>query len=274
MTSDKNIPMRLILILGITTFTSLGAIPQVAAQTDDHLIQLLNTKICRQCKLTDLDLMHSDLRDADLNGASLRRANLSQANLDGANLRNTDLSFTTLQGASLRGSDLRGSRLYGTDLRNADLSGAQFDPEALEESHWQGAQGISSGIRSHAALHNAGVKAAQDNLWRDAERLFSEAIQRNPTEPLSWVARGLCRGELDLIKKAAKDLAYAGALFEQEGDHLKAKQLSEASQMLVTNDEAVKEQGNGLGSAILGGTLSTIQSLAPIALRALMPFLP
>ena len=262
------------LMLGITIFTSLVALPQVSAQSDDHLIRLLDTKSCRECELTDIDLMHTDLRDADLEKSSLRRANLSQANLDGANLRNTDLSFTTLRGASLRGTDLRGSRLYGTDLRNADLSGAQFDPGALEESHWQGAQGISSGIRSHAALHNAGVKATQDNHWRDAERLFSEAIQRNPTEPLSWVARGLCRGELDLTEKAANDLAYAGALFEKEGDLPKAEQLREASKMLVTKDEIGQAQGNGVGSAVLGGTLSTIQSLAPIALRALMPFLP
>ena len=261
-------------MLGMTLLASLGAISQAAAQSDDHLIQLLNTKSCRECKLTDMDLMHTDLRDADLEKSSLRRTNLSQANLDGANLRNTDLSFTSLQGASLRGTDLRGSRLYGTDLRHADLSGAQFDPDALEESHWQGAQGISSGIRSHAALHNAGVSAAQDNLWRDAERLFSEAIQRNPTEPLSWVARGLCRGELDMAEKAANDLAYAGALFEKEGDLPKAEQLRKASQMLVTKDETSQENGNGVGSAVLGGTLSTIQSLAPIALRALMPFLP
>ena len=155
-----------------------------------------------------------------------------------------------------------------------DPSQIRCDPDALEESHWQGAQGISSGIRSHAALHNAGVKATQDNLWRDAERLFSEAIQRNPSEPLSWVARGLCRGELDLAEKAANDLAYAGALFEKEGDLPKAEQLREASKMFVTKDETSQAQGNGVGSAVLGGTLSTIQSLAPIALRALMPFLP
>jgi hypothetical protein len=43
--------------------------------------------------------------------------------------------------------------------------------------------------------------------------------------------------------------------------------------MLVTKDEISQAQGNGVGSAVLGGTLSTIQSLAPIALRALMPFL-
>ena len=113
------------------------------------------------------------------------------------NLRNADLSFTTVRGASLRGADLRGSRLFGTELSNANLSGAQLDPKALEQSHWQGTYGISRGLRSHASLHNACVEAAQANRWAEAERLFSEAITAQPTEPLSWVARGImrCKGK-------------------------------------------------------------------------------
>ena len=161
------------------------------AHASDDLIRLLQskTKACQQCQLNDIDLIYSDLRDANLRGASLQRANLSKVNLDGADLRQTNLSFTTLQGASLRGADLRDSRLYGTDLRNADLSGAQLDPGALEQSHWQGAKGINTGVRSHASLHNAGVEASQAERWEEAEVLFSKAIESKPTEPLSWVAR-------------------------------------------------------------------------------------
>lgn len=239
-----------------------------------RLEHLLRTKQCPRCRLADADLVHADLRDADLRGAALQRANLSQVNLDGADLRNSDLSFTTLRGASLRGADLRSSRLYGTDLRNADLTGAQLDPEALEESHWQGARGIKDGIRSHAALHNAGVEAAQAERWPEAERLFSEAIQSDPTEPLSWVARGISRGEQGDMTKAANDLAYAGALFKQDGDLVKAQQLETASKQLTTELERTERGGNGVGSTLLGGTLSVVQSLAPMALKALMPLIP
>ena len=249
-----------------------------SAQSADHSMveQLLQHRSCQRCRLADADLVHADLRDADLNGASLQRANLSQVNLDGADLRHADLSFTTLQGASLRGADLRGARLYGTDLRRVDLSGAKLDPGALEESHWKGAKGINAGVRSHASLHNAGVDAAQEDRWADAERLFSQAIQDKPEEPLSWVARGLSRGELGRFDDAARDLAYAGRLFEQEGDQLKAEQLKAASKRVTQENggNTTDEQGNGLGSALLGGTLSAIQSLAPIALRALMPLMP
>ncbi len=245
-----------------------------AAPNPQHLLALLETRSCKGCQLQDLDLVHADLRDADLSGAKLQRANLSQVNLDGADLRSSDLSFTTLRGASLRGADLRSSRLYGTDLRNADLTGAQLDPEALEESHWQGARGIKDGIRSHAALHNAGVEAAQAERWPEAERLFTEAIQSDPQKPLSWVARGISRGELGDMTKAANDLAYAGALFKQDGDLVKAQQLETASKQLTTELERTERGGNGVGSTLLGGTLSVVQSLAPVALKALMPLIP
>ena len=148
------------------------------------LEQLLRTRKCPRCRLTDADLVHADLRDADLSNALLQRANLSQVNLDGANLRNADLSFTTVRGASLRGADLRGSRLFGTDLSNANLSGAQLDPKALEQSHWQGAHGISRGLRSHASLHNAGVEAAQANRWQRLNACSPK--QSRPNQQNRW----------------------------------------------------------------------------------------
>ena len=265
--------LRLLLMIVLIPWVA----PSQAGPKDaESLLRLLETQSCPHCQLEDVDLVHADLRDADLNGASLKRANLSQVNLDGANLHDADLSFSTLRGASLRGADLRGSRLYGADLRNADLSGARLDALALETSHWQGAKGIPTGIHSHAALHNAGVEATQTNLWRDAERLFSDAIRRKPTEPLSWVARGLCRGELGNINKAVNDFMHAATLFEQEGDLVKAEQLRTASKLLTNNDDDEKDstQGNGLGSSVLKGTLSVLQSLAPLALRAFTPFVP
>ena len=150
------------------------------AGDEEHLIQLLESHQCPSCQLNDVDLTHADLRDANLKGAYLRRANLSQARLDGADLSGSDLSFTSLQGASLRGSDLRNSRLIGTDLRRTDLTGALLDLKGMDQSHWDGARGVNQGARSHAGLHNAGVDAAQDGRWPEAEQLFNAAIQANP----------------------------------------------------------------------------------------------
>ena len=169
--------------------------PATCAADADHVVRVLQGNGCPNCQLSDADLVHADLRDINLSHTKLQRANLGQARLDGADLSHADLSFTSLNGASLRGADLRGSRLYGTDLRGADLSGAKMDPGALEQSHWQGAKGIVDGARGHAGLHNAGVDAALAGRWPAAETLFSAAIQTDPEQPLSWVARGLSRGE-------------------------------------------------------------------------------
>lgn len=249
--------------------------PAAFAADANHVIRVLQGNGCPNCQLSDADLVHADLRDANLSHTKLQRANLGQARLDGADLTHADLSFTSLNGASLRGADLRGSRLYGTDLRGADLSGAKIDPSALEQSHWQGAKGIVDGARSHAGLHNAGVDAAQAGRWPAAETLFSAVIQSDPEEPLSWVARGLSRGEQGKADLAASDLAHAGRLFEQQGDAVKAEQLLQASKKVYAEpDQPGGQAGNGMGSMLLSGAISTAQALAPIAIKALMPMLP
>ena len=249
--------------------------PAAGAADATHLIRVLQGKGCPNCQLRDADLVHADLRDVNLSRSKLQRANLGQARLDGADLRHADLSFTSLNGASLRGADLRGSRLYGTDLRGADLSGAQMDANALEQSHWQGAKGIVEGARGHAGLHNAGVDAALAGRWPAAETLFSAAIQSDPEQPMSWVARGLSRGEQGKADLAASDLAHAGRLFDQQGDAIKAEQLLQASKKVYAkSDQAGSQSGNGMGSVLLSGALSAAQALAPIAIKALMPMLP
>ena len=263
-------PLMLALVAG-----SLGVTSTAIAADQQDLIQLLESGQCRKCQLSDVDLTHSDLRDADLQGAQLQRANLSQARLDGANLSGSDLSFTSLQGSSLRGSDLRNSRLIGTDLRRTDLSGALLDPKALDQSHWDGARGVNQGARSHAGLHNAGVDAAQAERWREAEELFNAAIKAKPEEPLSWVARGLSRGEQGKDDLASRDLAHAGQLFADRGDMVKADQLKEASKLVYNSEkQAGTPSGNGIGSVLLSSALSTAQAIAPIALKALMPIIP
>ena len=245
------------------------------AGDEEHLIQLLKSRQCRSCQLNDVDLTHADLRNADLKGAQLQRANLRQARLDGADLSGSDLSFTSLKGASLRGSDLRNSRLIGTDLRRTDLTGALLDPKGMDQSHWDGARGVNQGARSHAGLHNAGVDAAQDGRWPAAEQLFNAAIQANPDEPLSWVARGLSRGEQGKDDLASRDLAHAGQLFADRGDMVKADQLEEASKLVYNNEnKAGTPSGNGIGSVLLSSALSTAQAIVPIALKALMPIIP
>ena len=254
------------LLLLITVL--LGA--PLSARADD-LIMLLEARSCPNCKLADADLVHADLRDAELKAADLKRANLSRARLDGADLREADLRFSSLKGASLRGSDLRGARLDGTDLRQADLSGALINPGALDLSHWLGAMGITPGLRSPASLHNAGVDEANAGRWPQAERLFGEAIQADPEQAMSWVARGLSRGQQGNETKAAQDLLHAADLLDRQGAPEQSEQIRQAVAKLQADESNGSKSGNGLGSALLGGTVSTLSALAPLALKTLVP---
>ncbi|MFM1900613.1 MAG: hypothetical protein RLZZ216_1189 [Cyanobacteriota bacterium] len=252
-----------------------SALPPAAAHAADTeaVLLVLQKRSCTQCKLQDADLVHADLRDADLSGAQLQRANLGQARLDGADLRGADLSFTSLRGASLRGANLEGARLYGTDLRESDLSGVRLDQGALEEAHWQGAQGIASGVQSHASLHNAGVEAAQAGRWPQAEHLFGRAITHRPSAALSWVARGISRSEQAKDDLAAADFNYAASLYKNQGNTQYADQLTRAAATVQKRrtEKTDTGSGNGWGGQLLTGLSSAAQALAPLAIKAFAP---
>ena len=257
------------LLLAAALFPLLPPAGAQAASGDD-LIRLLQRKGCPGCRLQDADLVQADLRDSDLRNAHLQRANLSQARLDGAVLRGADLRFTSLQGASLRGADLRGALLEGTDLRHSDLSAAQLDGGALERSHWAGAIGIQSSKLSYAQLHNAGVKAAEEGRFPEAETFFSQAIQRQPQAPVSWVARGISRQEQGQTQLAAQDLNHAAALLEQGGDTKGAQDLRKAAST-ITKPDAKPRSGNGFGGQVLQGAAALAGALAPLAVKFLVP---
>jgi tetratricopeptide (TPR) repeat protein len=252
-------------LLAVACLTACLTSPTARASGED-LIKLLDSRSCRNCKLQDTDLVHANLRDADLRGAQLQRANLGQAKLDGARLNGADLSFTSLTGASLRGADLRGAQISGTDLRQADLSGALLDPGALSRSHWQQARGINPEQLSFVELHNAGVEAATQGRQNEAEQYFGAAIRREPAAAITWVARGITRGQQGKMDQAANDFTYAASLYEQSGETSQAQQLrTSVKQMGQTNPQA---GGNGFGSQVLNGLISTFGALAPLAIKA------
>ena len=249
-----------------------AALP-IPVQASEDLVVLLQSKDCSDCRLADVDLVHSDLRDANLSGARLQRANLGQAKLDGADLSNADLSFTSLRGASLRGANLTGATFYGTDLRDCDLTGALLDPNSLEEAHWSGAKGLPKNAQSHAALHNAGVTAAESDRWEKAEELFGMAIRKEPERAESWVARGITREQLGQRQLAIQDFTYASSLYKASGFTSNAQQLQIAAQSLQDKTHK-KQSGNGTGSALLTGLLSTSKALFPLAMKLFMPAIP
>lgn len=257
------------LLIALTALTSLP-ITSYAGGSPAALMQVLSERHCPKCNLNDADLVHADLRDANLQGSRLQRANLSQAMLDGARLNGADLSFTSLLGASLRGADLRGAKLEGTDLRKADLSGALLDPGALSRTHWQQAKGLPYGQFSYADLHNAGVDAAQNGRFPEAERWFSDAIRRQPDSAISWVARGISRNEQGNVQLAAADFHYAASLYRQRGEDHEALQLETAAQQ-ISKPNNKQNSGSNMGSNIVSGAFAAFKLLAPLAAKAFIP---
>jgi uncharacterized protein YjbI with pentapeptide repeats len=251
-----------------TLCAGLGSIAARGAEPE-QLIQLLEHKQCRNCRLQDADLVHADLRDALLHGAQLQRANLSGARLDGADLRGANLSYTSLLGASLRGADLRSAKLEGTDLRHADLTGTQIDPDSLATSHWKGAIGISADASSYAAMHNAGVEAVQQGRLLEAEDYFNRALGKKPDAAITWLARGITRSQQAKLEPAQQDISYAAALYELQGDPITASELRK--QLKNTEQKNQKQSGNGYGSQLLNTAGNLFQQLAPLAIKIFAP---
>ena len=259
--------------LALAALLGLAALASTPASAADpaQVLRLLDRRGCPGCALEDADLVHADLKDANLRKAKLQRANLSGSQLDGANLTGADLSFTTLAGASLRGADLRGALLLGTDLREANLAGALLDRQGLAQSHWQQARGLELGQLGYGALHNAGVAAANQGRYPQAEQFFGEAIRQLPDAAISWIARGIARTEQGKTTLAAQDFGYASVLYERMGDLIEAAELKKAAELIMEDPKAPKKSGNGIGSQLMGGALAAFQFLAPLAAKALVP---
>ena len=243
---------------------------QHVAAAPEAVVQLLDQGRCRACDLIRADLAQAQLTRADLQLAKLEGANLSGARLDGANLSRADLRFASFNGASLRGADLRGALLDGADLRGADLHDAELDSAGLARAHWQGATGLSPSVLSYSELHNAGSEAARKGLFPEAEAWFNQAILRNPHAGISWLARGISRGEQGKSESAAQDLLYASKIYAEMGDHELANELKMASQALQQKPRQPKG-GNGVGSALVSGAANLISALAPLAIKAFIP---
>jgi uncharacterized protein YjbI with pentapeptide repeats len=123
--------------LQVSTFLFLASLtlttPTYAANPE-HIKQLLETKQCKGCDLTNAKLKGASLEGANLEGANLEgvylyKAYLVNANLSGANVRSADLGDVNMKGINLSGADLsktnlKGNDMTGANLENANLSGA------------------------------------------------------------------------------------------------------------------------------------------------------
>ncbi|MFN9934242.1 MAG: pentapeptide repeat-containing protein, partial [Cyanobacteriota bacterium] len=132
------------------------------------------------------------------------------------------------------------------------------------------ARGVEPRQLSYRALHNAGVAASVAGRHPEAERLFGEASRQQPAAPVSWVARGIARSEPGKIDLAVADRDSAASLDEQGGDVTTAQELRQVSAQLQ-NAPGKNRGGNGMGGQLLNGAMGLATTLAPLAVKFLVP---
>lgn len=79
--------------------------------------QLLTTRACVGCDLSNVDLTLKDLSGVDLSGARLVGTVLYKTNLTGANLTNANMVDANLAGATLTSAKLANVDFSGANLR-------------------------------------------------------------------------------------------------------------------------------------------------------------
>ena len=253
--------MKLPLLAVVTLFTAI-AIP-VKAESLTDLNQLLGSKKCSQCDLSNAGLVQADLIGSDLAQANLAGANLSQANLKGANLRGANLAGASLHGANLAGANLAGANLTGTDLRNAYVNDANLDGVDLDSAHVGGIKGLATTAATAQQFHRWGVREAENGNYKGAIANYKKAIKLDPELAPAYLGLAIIQYNFDYRAAAQKNTQMAMNLFEKQEHELglqtatnfqtKMKMIQEAEENM-----AAKEGGHGQIGKFMGSVGSLL----------------
>lgn len=257
--------MKLIIgsIIALTT-VSLSLVSPLHAENLSDLNQLLDTKSCHDCDLSNSGLINANLAGAELQNTNLANANLSQANLAGANLSGVNLAGASLYGANLTGANLTGANLTGTDLRNAYLMNTTLEKVDLDTANLNGVKGISTQAGTPEQFHRWGVREADRGNYRAAIAHYQRAIAINPEFAPAYLGLGVVYYRTDFKDKALDNTKTAIALFKTQENELGKTTSQEflsnmelASQMETSLAQKEKNASNfgkfmgGIGSLLL-----------------------
>ncbi|MBO3463301.1 pentapeptide repeat-containing protein [Aetokthonos hydrillicola Thurmond2011] len=206
-------------IIAIAAFlTTITLSKSTQAANPEQIRQLLATRQCQGCDLSNAGLVMADLSAANLSNANLSGANLSRANLSGADLSGANLSGSVLFGVNLTNAKLNGATLVGADFRNTYLVNAQLTGVNLNEANLQGAIGIPLQIAKPEEFYNWGVAEAQKGNQQHAIDYFNQAIALKPDYAGAYLARGVARYQLFDRKTALQDGQTAVKLFTYQNN--------------------------------------------------------
>lgn len=251
-------PQLLSVITGLITIT----VFPVCAESLGDLNQLLSTKQCSQCDLSNAGLVQANLSGANLLQANLAGANLSQANLSGANLTGANLAGTSLYGANLTGANLTGANLTGTDLRNAYVGNTNLSQVDLDSANVEGIKGLATTAASAEQFHRWGVREAERGNYNRAIAHYEKAIQLDPELAPAYLGLAIIQYNFDRRAAAKQNTAIAAKLFKQqkhELGHKTAMDFQQKMALIQKAEENAVEQEGGMGH--IGKFMGSVGSL-------------
>lgn len=254
--------MRLTVLVELSVFIALSLMLPAQADNPTQTQQLLATRQCADCDLSNAGLVYADLHGADLRRANLSQANLSRANLAGADLQGAVLAGASLSGANLTGANLDGANLTSTDLRYAYLTNATLQGASLERVQLQGAIGLSSHVGSPEAFYQWAMADAEQKNYASAVENFTQVLVRKPDFAPAYLGRGLARLQVSDRVGAIVDLKQADNLFTAQGDIKTALSIQQSVKTLETPPEQPKS-GNGFGIHLLSAFATLLQFFLP-----------
>ncbi|HEY9768185.1 MAG TPA: pentapeptide repeat-containing protein [Coleofasciculaceae cyanobacterium] len=254
--------MKPLLLTGITTLITIAISIPIQAESLSDLNQLLSSKKCAQCDLTNAGLVQANLTGSDLVQANLAGANLSQANLAGANLQGANLTGTSLHGANLTGANLTGANLAGADLRNAYVGNANLAEVDLDSAYLEGIKGLSLTAASAEQFHRWGVQEAERGNYDGAIANYRKAIKLDPELAPAYLGLAIIQYEFDRRAEAEQNTKIAAKLFKQQKHQLGYQTATNFQQKMALIKEAednVAEQEGGMGH--IGKFMGSVGSL-------------
>lgn len=254
-------------IPAIALLSTFCATAPALSENLEHTQQLISTKQCERCDLSNAGLVYANLTGADLKDANLVGANLSRANLIGANLSGANLAGAVLFNANLSGANLSGANLAGADVRGAILSGAVVQNVVTDNANFFGAVGAPTQIATAANLYMWGLAEAQRGNFRGAIGNYDQAISLKPDFAHAYLARGVSRFRLGDSSGAMADAQRAQQLYTSQNDAQGQQVATQFTDGVKAAQEAEKKGHRGGGSNFL----NFLGSLASMLLQYVLP---
>lgn len=117
----------------IALSTMLLSLSNTQAAIAEPLQQLIETRACPECELSNADLFEAKLNGANLSLANMRGADLRKANLIGANFFGAYLKDANFENAKLRWANFTNADLERVNFQGADLRGAKFNSALFKD---------------------------------------------------------------------------------------------------------------------------------------------